>query len=382
VGMDGRRDMPTALRLPDDSMLGHYRIRRLIGGGGFGAVYLAEDRTLGRQVALKVIATDVVGGLGERFLREARRAASIAHPNVIPVYDVGVHDRYAFIATQYVSAISLQQLLAQHGALEPAHAVKILAEVASGLDTAHAAGLVHQDVTPANILVEAPGEPAERSYLIDFGLTRLLADAMAGEAQFVGTPIYSAPELVQGAHVGPYTDTYALGAVLYYMLTGELPFAGKSAAEAMLAHVHAPPPKPSAVRPELGEAFDDVIAAAMAKDPNERPHATSELAARARAVLTGTSRRGSTRGVLGGTIDAGEPATVRERVVSPRFVLVTLASFLLMLVAGSVLALLNAGAIWYYVVAVMIGIGGMFQTFAPGKGFHLDRSPVDWNIGS
>jgi tRNA A-37 threonylcarbamoyl transferase component Bud32 len=259
-------------------------------------VHLAEDLALGRKVALKVLAPELSQdqGFRERFRLESRLAASIDHPNVIPIYEAGEAEGQLYIAMRYVEGTDLRRLIDEEGALEPKRAIELIAHVADGLEAAHTRGLVHRDVKPSNVLIASPGEQ-EHVYLADFGLTKTAeSEEEAKEvAQLSGTTDYVAPELITEAHAGKSADVYALGCVLYETLTGQVPFPRSSELETLVAHIDEPAPKPSKARPEVSDALDAVVERAMAKDPAERFASAAELAAAARATLpqAGRSRR-------------------------------------------------------------------------------------------
>ena len=260
-----------------------------------GTVYRATQLSLGRTVALKVIAAPLLGDefVLARFRSEARLAAVLDHPNLVGVYDAGEIDGITFIAMRFVEGPDLGQIL-DCGPLEPARAVRLLAQVAAGLDAAHAAGLVHRDVKPANILVAAD----DNAVLTDFGLTRLAAasDGPTAPGHWVGSPEYVAPEQIRGESVGPASDVYSLGCVLFRMLAGRAPFERERLDACLWAHVHVTPPALSQIDSALAP-FDDVIARSLAKDPMRRYGSASELARAAAeaAGITGTSSAGSTR---------------------------------------------------------------------------------------
>jgi Protein kinase domain len=259
-------------------------------------VYLAEDLALGRRVALKVLAPELSGdqAFRERFRLESRLAASIDHPNVIPVYEAGEAEGQLYIAMRYVEGTDFRRLIDEESALETARAVELVARAADGLQAAHERGLVHRDVKPSNLLIASPGEH-EHVYLADFGLTKTTeSEEEAREAaQLSGTADYVAPELITEGGAGKAADVYALGCVLYEALTGRVPFPRRSALETLVAHIDEPVPRPSATRPEIPSGLDAVVERAMAKDPAGRYASAAELAAAARATLpsAGRSRR-------------------------------------------------------------------------------------------
>ena len=293
--------------VPGD-IVGGYRVRAVAGRGGMGVVYRADDLALGRQVALKVIAPQLAGDprFRERFARETRIAAGLEHPHVVPVYGAGEEAGQLFIAMRFVDGTDLQGLL-REGALAPERAVGIVAQVAQALDAAHARGLVHRDVKPSNVLVANLGA-TEQAYLTDFGLTRDAAagDGLTAAGEWVGTLAYVAPEQIRGEPVDARADIYALGAVLYQSLTGQVPFPVESELEALAAHLDEPPPRPS----EGGapRALDAVVERAMSKDPSRRFRSAGDLGRAAVAAVEGRGGRLSERSVATGAaapIDTG-----------------------------------------------------------------------------
>ncbi|MBB3086234.1 protein kinase domain-containing protein [Geodermatophilus sabuli] len=264
-----------------------YRIESVIGHGGMAVVYRAEDTRLGRKVALKLPTPQLADSeqFRQRFIRESRLAASLDHPNIIPIYEAGEADGQLFIAMRYVLGADLKALLAEQGGQLPLErALRLFSQVGSALDAAHRAGLVHRDVKPGNILVTA----AERArpphddhvYLTDFGLTKRateLSGGLTGTGHFLGTVDYVSPEQIQGRPVGSGTDMYALGCVLYECLTGQLPFRRDDDAALLWAHLVETPAPVSAIRPEVPAAVDAVVARAMAKAPEDRFESCEEL---------------------------------------------------------------------------------------------------------
>jgi len=259
---------------------GRYWIEQELGRGGMGRVYLAHDQQLDRRVALKVprFAGDDDADLVERFYREARAMATVHHPNLCPVYDVGQIDGRHFLTMAFIEGESLAQYLRRSGRLAPAQAAELLRKVAAALDKAHLAGIVHRDLKPANIMLTSEGEPV----IMDFGLARR---NIPGEAELtqsgvvVGSPAYMAPEQVEqrNPEIGPATDIWALGIVLYQMVTGRPPFSG-SVASIMGQIVTQQPPAPSTQNPELPPSVDAVVARALAKDPSRRYASAREFA--------------------------------------------------------------------------------------------------------
>jgi hypothetical protein len=270
------------------------RVDAVAGRGGMGVVYRATQMALGRPVALKLLAPDRAGDpdFRERFQRESRMAAAIDHPNVIPVFAAGEEDGLLYLVMRYVGGTDLQALLRSRGALGGERAADIVAQVADALDAAHAAGLVHRDVKPANVLLSG-----DHAYLSDFGLTRMV-DAETGitqSGQWIGTVDYCSPEQLQGHDIDARADVYALGCVLYAALTGEAPFHRGTVPSTMAAQLHDPPPRPSehGARAE----FDRVIARALAKDPADRYPSAGDLGRAALAAARGEAVTESERSV-------------------------------------------------------------------------------------
>jgi serine/threonine-protein kinase len=261
-----------------------YRLERLVGVGGMAAVYQARDERLGRVVALKLLAGDE--SLRTRFVREARAVAAVDHPHIIPVYAAGEADGMQYIAMRFVPGETLQGVLGASGALTPKRAASFISQVGSALDAAHAVHLVHRDVKPANVLVDARRGGPEHAYLTDFGIARAMLSAgtltMAG--QFLGTPDYAAPEQINGQPVDGRADQYALGCVAYEMLTGSVPFRRDSAWSVLYAHLNEPPPTiPAAAG--MHPVVHEVLATALAKSPADRFTSCGEFADAMREAL-------------------------------------------------------------------------------------------------
>jgi YVTN family beta-propeller protein len=285
---------------PADPRLGTrlagYRIQALLGRGGMGVVYLAEQLGPHRQVALKLLSAPVVTSeaFRERFLRESELAAAIDHPNVLPVYDAGETDGVLWIAMRLVDGIDLAALLHRDGPLAPEPALAICGQVAGALDAAHARGLVHRDVKPANILLAVEDGAVAHAYLADFGLTKRVGGARGPtvSGQVLGTIDYVAPEQVEGGPVDGRADQYSLGCVLFECLTGRVPFRGDSELAVLWAQVHDPPPPISEYRPDLPAGLDDAIDRALAKAPGDRHPSCAGMVAAAQAALTGVTPAG------------------------------------------------------------------------------------------
>jgi serine/threonine protein kinase len=271
-------------------ILAGYRIEQELGRGGMSVVYRALDPRLNRLVALKVLAPQLAhdAGFRQRFLRESQVAATIEHPNVVPVYEAGESEGVLFIAMRMVRGYDLRALLDREGALAPERAADIVSQTAAGLDAAHEQGLVHRDVKPGNILLapSSSGEP-EHVYLSDFGLTkRSRSDsALTQSGQFVGTVDYVAPEQIEGKVVDHRADIYSLGCVTFECLTGTAPFARGEEMATLYAHVNQEPPSVLEHRPELPDEVDGVLRRAMAKRPEDRFDSGRDLAAYLRFAL-------------------------------------------------------------------------------------------------
>ncbi|MEA2418285.1 MAG: hypothetical protein QOE60_491 [Thermoleophilaceae bacterium] len=256
-----------------------------------GVVYQAEELALQRRVALKLIRPEHSedARFRERFRRESHVAASIDHPNVIPILDAGDENGMLFISMRLVEGTDLRELIASEGPLDPVRVARIVRQVGAALDAAHARGLVHRDVKPPNVLLAR----GDHVYLSDFGLAKheQQAGGLTRQGSIVARAEYVAPEQILEDRVDALTDVYALGCMLFEALTGEQPFAG-SQDPAMLAHVNEPPPSPRAVRPDLPPALDEVVARAMAKQSGDRFPSAGNLG-EAALVAAGGQRRAS-----------------------------------------------------------------------------------------
>src|SRR4051794_18783583 len=213
------------------SHLGDFRLERELGRGGMGIVYLAEETNLGRWVALKVIAPDLAGDaeFRARFEREARVAAGLDHPNVVPLFAAGEVEGQLYLSMRHVDGTDLKTLLQQRGRLDYPEATAIVAQVGSALDAAHAGGLVHRDVKPGNILLARTGEGGYHAYLTDFGITKDSSSQTVGltnTGQWVGTVDYISPEQLNSSSIDARSDVYSLGCVLYQALSGQSPYQG------------------------------------------------------------------------------------------------------------------------------------------------------------
>jgi hypothetical protein len=266
-----------------------YRLEQQIGRGGMAVVFGAYDERLERQVALKILAPVMAQdeAFRQRFIAESRAAAAVEDPHIIPIYEAGEADGVLFIAMRLVRGGDLRTLVAEHGPLAPARAEWILSAVASALDAAHACGLVHRDVKPANMLLDVrPGRP-DHVYLTDFGVSKTSVSSigLTGNGQFIGTLEYAAPEQILGQPVDGRADQYALGCAAFELLCGHPPYPGKELPAAMYAHLAAPPPAATAERPDLPAAVDSVFAKVLAKSPADRYGSCQEFTGALRAAL-------------------------------------------------------------------------------------------------
>ena len=266
-----------------------YRIEALLGRGGMSVVYRAENARLGNKVALKLLAEELADdeSFRERFVRESRTAATLNHPNIVTIYDAGDWEGVLYIAMRWVDG-DLKAHLKKTGPLPPDQALAIAAQIGSALDAAHARGLLHRDVKPANILLE-PAEPAAEpiAYLADFGLTKHLESrsGITASGQFVGTIDYMSPEQIEGKDVDARTDIYSLGCVVFEALAGGTPFRRETEVAVLWAHMRDDPPPLTETRPDLPGEVDAVIRKAMAKDPEERYASCREFATDLRRAL-------------------------------------------------------------------------------------------------
>jgi serine/threonine protein kinase len=261
--------------------LGQYRVLKELGRGGMGAVYLAEDATLGRKVALKVMLPGFAAqdAARARFLRAARAVAALKHDHVVTVYQAGEEGGVPFLAMELLAGKSLDEWLRPDRRATPAQVVTIGRQIAEGLAAAHAAGLVHRDVKPANVWLEAP---KGRVKLLDFGLARGAGGGdpgLTGAGDILGTPAYMAPEQARGQPVDHRCDLFALGCVLYRMATGRVPFQGDSAYGVIVAVVSEEPAKPRAVNPDVPPELEALILALLEKDPANRPASAAAVVA-------------------------------------------------------------------------------------------------------
>lgn len=276
----GGADQNTAVMTMVSNSIGpRYALERELGRGGMGVVYLARDTTLDRPVALKFLGS-LVDGSNEyraRFQREAKAAAKVTHPNIVSIYDIGTQEGKAYIAMEYVEGINLFQHVQRSGRLAPREAVSILSQTCSALDAVHQAGIVHRDIKPENIFLSKGGLVK----LMDFGLAKSADARLTAANTVMGTPSYMAPEQVQGKEADARTDIYALGLVLYEMLTGETAFQGDDVMQRQLREM---PPAPGTKVEGIPELLDQIMLKCVQKRPEDRLQTVKELLAYLRQV--------------------------------------------------------------------------------------------------
>src|SRR3954465_6068497 len=304
---------------PADPRLGSeiagYRIEERIGRGGMGVVYRAQHMNLQRRAAIKIIAPEFADtkGFRSRFIREARIAAALQHPNIVTVYDAGQSGQTLYIAMQFIRGSDLAAILNEEGRLRPYRAIDVCRQVASALDAAHGMALIHRDVKPGNVLIEG-----RRAYLTDFGLTKRSGGSKSGLTQageLLGTIHYVAPEQIEAGDVDARTDVYSLACLLFHCLTGHVPFERDTDVAVIYAHLSETPPKLTDVRPELPAGLDAVIAKGLDKSPDRRFQSCSDLMSAARVVIDAAGPLADTvpgRGVPAGG-DAPDVATAVGR---------------------------------------------------------------------
>ena len=376
-----------------------YEVRRLVGSGGFAEVYEVWDKDLERRLAVKVLRPDVAwtSGMVERFQRETRAAARLEHPNILPIHFVGEGEGLVYYAMPFVDGLSLGELLKKSGALPPERALAIIIPILDALDHAHKAGLLHRDIKPDNIMLDsARGRPL----LVDFGIARRLdSGAGAGLTQtglVIGTPHYMSPEQALGdPKLGPQSDLYSLGAVLFQMLTGTPPFDGDSSQQIVGKHIADPPPAACEVNTKVPREMSDVILRLLAKQPRDRFQSAAEVITalenekqpstiRSRA----TAAQAATELLVSGARTG--PTTRRQVATSAR---PRRLGWVLLAIAVPVLAL-GAGALWFrgprlrfendLVDTVAVQLAGHSVRVAPGGTFKtaLARQPLSltWSL--
>ncbi len=290
-GPQGQDDVPSAARegMGIGSRLAGYHVLEQAGRGGMAVVFRARDERLGRIVALKVLSPALAADaeFRQRFIRECRAAAAVDHPHILPVYEAGSAGGVLFMAMRYVSGGDVHSRVRLEGPLAPGRAAAMVSPVASALDAAHAAGLVHRDVKPANMLLDAqPGRP-DHVYLSDFGLSKATMSSarLTSSGAFLGTPDYAAPEQIAGVHLDGSADQYALACTAFELLSGSPPFQRDHAMAVVYAQSHEPPPPLSSRSAGLTQEVDRVMARALAKDPADRYPTCRDFAEAFRSAL-------------------------------------------------------------------------------------------------
>ena len=272
--------------LSNKVIAGRYQLSKLIGSGGMADVYVAQDSVLGRKVAIKVLNEELAANkkFSQRFKQEAKSASTMNHPNIVSVLDAGettetdsegVKHTYAFLVMEYVDGLELSKLVAR-GPLKVPEAIRVTKELLSAIEFAHNKGIVHRDIKPDNIMLTRAGKVK----VLDFGIARAVAetfDDIATTTSILGTAAYFSPEQAQGQKVDIRTDLYAVGIVLFEMLTGKVPFTGDTAVAVAHQHIHAHPPAPSSLNPKVSLALDQVVFTALAKDKADRFQTTAEF---------------------------------------------------------------------------------------------------------
>jgi serine/threonine protein kinase len=266
----------------------HYQIQSVIGQGGMGKVYKARNVSLSKTCAIKFLPKEFASQdptLVQRFLREARSAAAVEHPNVLPVHSVGKVQEDYYIEMQYVDGSTLHGILKQRGRMEASEAARIVRDVALGLAAAHEKGIIHRDVKPGNVMVSAKGHV----FIMDFGLAKMAegTSALTRKGTVLGTPLYMSPEQAMARPLDARTDIYSLGAMFYHLLTGSPPYVSKTALEIVGQHIKGPIPDPASLVPDTPPLFSAMIQKMMAKNVDDRYASCAEIAQELDAFLSG-----------------------------------------------------------------------------------------------
>ena len=259
------------------STLGQYHIQQMIGHGGMADVYLADQTSIGRQVAVKVLPAHFLQDRTflQRFMQEVKVIAGLQHPHILPVYDFGEHEGMPYIVMAYLTGGSLADRIHQSGGLPLPDVTRLVQQIADGLAYAHENGIIHRDFKPSNVLLDGK----DNAYLADFGIAKITeSTAQLTGSGVVGTPAYMAPEMAQRGGVTSLVDVYAVGITLYQMLTGHQPYEADTPMGVLMAHMNQPIPDVREERPDLPDAVQTVIERAMAKDPMDRYQSPEELA--------------------------------------------------------------------------------------------------------
>jgi len=295
---------------------GRYRIVRKLGTGGMANVYLAEDEVLGRRVAIKILNDRHAGDdqFVERFRREAKNAASLSHPNIVSIYDRGEAEGTYYIAMEYLDGRSLKELIVARGPAPVPVAIDYARQILTAIRFAHRHGIVHRDIKPHNVLVDAEG----RLKVTDFGIARAGVSQMTEAGSIIGTAQYLSPEQAKGAPVDQTSDLYSVGVVLYELLTGVVPFSGDTPVEIAMKHLSSAPEPPSAKRAEIPRELDLVVLRALAKDPADRYQSAEEMDADLARVARGVAVSPATEEAATAIIARPPPTAVTEITPRPR----------------------------------------------------------------
>ena len=267
-----------------------YEVLEALGSGGMADVFLAHDEVLDRDVALKVLNRRFSGDqeFVERFRREARSAATLSHPNVVPIYDRGeAEDGACYISMEYLPGGTLKERIARDAPMEPGVVSETAAQIAEALQAAHEGGVIHRDVKPQNVLVTRMGDVK----VGDFGIARAESSGTMTGDEILGTAAYMSPEQASGRPVDPRSDLYSLGVVMYEMLTGVPPFAANGSVSAAMKHANETPVPPKSRNPDVPDAIDDLVVRLLSKDPDDRPPSASALADELRSLASGRAAK-------------------------------------------------------------------------------------------
>ena len=377
----------TSLSVIETAIEGRYQIITRVASGGMGEVYRAHDAVLARDVAIKLLHPQLAGDRGfvERFRREARAAAILNHPSIVGVYDWGSTDGTYFMVMEYVQGLNLRTLLAEYERLEPAQAVEICLPVLAALDHAHGHGIVHRDVKPENILIARSGSVK----VADFGLARAYADSYVSQAEgtVTGTVQYLAPEQIQGEPADPRTDLYALGVVLFELLTGRPPFIGETSLGIAYQHLSGRVPAPSMVVPTVPAALDRIVLMATEKEPARRPASARALRDELIRAAPGLPPAGSVR-QLAANIPAAElvppdraPTVTIPRSLSPRARRARTLRKVFGLVALALLFVAGGWATWTYAIPHYTRVPGVVMLTQREAEARLRKTGLAVEIG-
>ena len=316
-----RQNLTDPYHLVGTVINGKYRLDAVLGIGGMGIVYLAYHLGINRKLALKVLKPDVAAAdatVAEAFYREAKIAGSLAHPNIISVTDADtLPDGTPFMAMELLDSPTLEDELQQHKSFPLDRIERILSQICDALHYAHQSGIVHRDLKPANIALVGAGQPSEQVKILDLGIAKSLQDGVGKVSQAIGTPLYASPEqFIHGGDIDARSDLYSLAVILYRMLTGVLPFQGKTVGEIVSMHLTAPPPPLRVHAPELPESLEAFVIGALAKKPEGRPATALDFLAGFRAARQGrvvgetsVPLLGSGTELIAGVLDKSQPTS-------------------------------------------------------------------------